>query len=91
MAAMPRKKLSDKSKDFGIRFGLHLRKLLDKRKLTAPEFHQAVRRAGLDVSRFRGDRSGTENEGLPADTPSAGVNDPKRIVGIDMRTILGVP
>lgn len=48
--AMPRKTLNTRSKDFGIRLGLHLRKLLGKRKLSAAQFRDTCQREGLDVS-----------------------------------------
>lgn len=50
MSPRARKPLDPKSKDFGVRFAIHLRKLLDKRKLTSAEFLSALRDAGLDVA-----------------------------------------
>lgn len=50
MAPRPRKVLSKTAKDFPTRFALHLRELLDKRKLTTADFREAVKRAGLDVA-----------------------------------------
>lgn len=50
MAARPRKELDPKSKDFGVRFAIHLRGLLDKRKLGIGEFITLVENSGLDVS-----------------------------------------
>jgi len=50
MAPRPRKPLDPKSHDFGTRFGLHLRSLLDKRNLGPSEFLSGLKREGVDVS-----------------------------------------
>lgn len=50
MAPRPRKALNPKSTDFGVRFGIHLRGLLDKRKLGAVEFRERLNEAGVGVS-----------------------------------------
>ena len=50
MAPRPRKTLNPKSSDFGVRFAIHLRGMLDKRKLGAAEFLTLVQKAGVDVS-----------------------------------------
>lgn len=46
----PRKEIDPKSKEYGDRFALRLRDLLDRRKLNAAEFLDRVRAAGVDVS-----------------------------------------
>lgn len=50
MSPRPRKALNPKSDDFGVRFGLHFRDLLDKRGLGPSEFLEMLRKAGLDIS-----------------------------------------
>lgn len=50
MTPRARKELDPKSKDFGVRFGIHLRELLDKRKLGAADLLELVQDEGLDVS-----------------------------------------
>jgi hypothetical protein len=50
MSPRPRKELDTKSKRFDTRFAIHLRKLLDKRRLTTNELHERVQAVGLDVS-----------------------------------------
>ena len=50
MTPRRRKFLNPRSDDFGVRFGIHLRELLDKRKLTVGEFSERVQAAGVNVS-----------------------------------------
>ncbi len=51
MSPRPRKRLDPKSTRFETRFAIRLRELLDKRKLSAAEFLDRVRSAGVDVTR----------------------------------------
>ena len=48
--ARERRKLNPRSKKFNVRFAIHLRALLEKRKLTAAEFHNRLNDARLHVS-----------------------------------------
>ncbi len=50
MAPRPRKALNPKSTDFGVRFGIHLRALLDKRKLETVDFIALIQKSGIDVA-----------------------------------------
>jgi transcriptional regulator with XRE-family HTH domain len=51
MTPRNRKPLDVDSPDFAPRFAIHLRELVAARKLTTPEFHEALQAQGLDVSR----------------------------------------
>ena len=50
MSPRARKQLDPRSKDFKVRFAIHLRGLLAKRKMTAVDFLAALERAGLKVA-----------------------------------------
>lgn len=51
MSPRPRRHLSPRSTQFETRFAIQLRGLLDKQKLTAADFLDRIRAAGVDVTR----------------------------------------
>lgn len=51
MTPRRRKPLDPQSPDFTIRFAIHLRRLLARRKLGTAKFHAALHRHKLEVSR----------------------------------------
>lgn len=50
MTPRPRHELDPSSDDYGTRWAIHLRKLVDQRRLTAAEFREQLEAVGLEVS-----------------------------------------